>query len=147
MKIGIGNDHTGVALKQEIIKHLEAAGHTCVDFGAYDETPVDYPDIAVKVAGSVKEGSVDTGIVICGTGIGISIACNKVAGIRCALCGDVFSAEATRAHNNANMLALGARVIGPGLALKIVDTFLQTPFSGEVRHQKRIDKLSKIEQK
>lgn len=137
--IGIACDHGGFLLKQEIIAHLKSQHTDIKDFGCENSEAVDYPIYARKVAESVLSGECESGIVICGTGIGISIAANKVSGIRCALCHDCFSAEATRQHNNANMLALGARVVGPGLAIKIVDTFLSTPFSNDERHVKRID--------
>lgn len=137
--IGIACDHGGFLLKQEIIAHLKSQHTDIKDFGCENSEAVDYPIYARKVAESVLSGECESGIVICGTGIGISIAANKVSGIRCALCHDCFSAEATRQHNNANMLALGARVVGSGLAIKIVDTFLSTPFSNDERHVKRID--------
>lgn len=137
--IGIACDHGGFLLKQEIIAHLKSQHTDIKDFGCENSQAVDYPIYARKVAESVLSGECESGIVICGTGIGISIAANKVSGIRCALCHDCFSAEATRQHNNANMLALGARVVGSGLAIKIVDTFLSTPFSNDERHVKRID--------
>ncbi len=139
--IAIGSDHGGFALKSEIIKHLEARGLSYRDFGTYTEASCDYPDFGRAVAKAVASGEYERGIIICGTGIGISITANKVRGIRAALCGDCFSAEACREHNDANILALGARVIGPGLALKIVDTFLDTPFSGDERHVRRISKI------
>lgn len=136
--IAIGSDHGGYALKQEIMKHLEERGMEYKDFGCYDESSCDYPVYARLVASEVAEGSCSKGILICGTGIGISIAANKVPGIRAALCTDCFCAEATRQHNDANILCLGGRVVGAGLALKIVDTFLDTPFSDEERHIRRI---------
>lgn len=136
--IVIGCDHGGFALKQEIIKHLEGRGLKYKDVGCYDEKSCDYPEYARLAAHEVTEGRCERGILICGTGIGISIAANRVPGIRAALCGDCFSAEATRAHNDANILCLGGRVTGGGLALKIVDTFLDTPFSDEERHVRRI---------
>ncbi len=136
--IAIGSDHGGFELKQEIMKHLEERGIDYKDFGCYDESSCDYPMYARLVANEVAEGRCETGILICGTGIGISIAANKVPGIRAALCTDCFCAEATRQHNDANILCLGGRVVGPGLALKIVDTFLDTPFSDEERHIRRI---------
>ena len=136
--IGIGCDHGGYALKQEIIAHLKAQNIEVKDFGCNSTEAVDYPTYGRAVAEAVASGECEKGIVICGTGIGISLAANKVAGIRCALCHDCFSAEATRLHNDANMLSLGARVVGPGLALKIVDTFLNTPFSNDERHLRRI---------
>ena len=140
-KIAIGSDHGGYALKQEIIKYLNEQGIEFEDFGCYSEESCDYPEYGRLVAEEVAAGKFDTGILICGTGIGISISANKVKGIRCALCGDCFSAEATRLHNDANILALGGRVVGAGLAVKIVDTFLNTPFSNEERHLRRIRKI------
>lgn len=139
--IAIGADHGGFALKQEIIDHLKSKNIDVKDYGTYSEDAVDYPDYGHAVAKAVLDGTCQQGIVICGTGIGISISANKIPGIRCALCHDCFSAEATKLHNDANMLALGARVIGPGHALKVVDTFLATPFSGDERHARRISKI------
>lgn len=136
--IGLGSDQAGYALKQEIIQYLEKEGLEYKDYGSYDEQPCDYPVYGKKVAEAVAAGECKKGILICGTGIGISISANKVKGIRAALCSDCFSAEATRLHNDANIVAMGARVVGPGLAVKIVDTFLNTPFSGEERHKRRI---------
>ena len=141
MKIAIGCDHGGYLLKQDILIWLEEHEIDYEDFGCYSTESVDYPIYGEKVARSVASGECDRGIVICTTGIGISIAANKVHGIRAALCGDCFSAEATRQHNDANVLALGARVVGPGLALKIVDTFLDTPFSNGERHIRRIEMI------
>ena len=123
---------------QEVIRHLEDRGLEYKNYGCYSEESVDYPVYAKAAANAVASGECEKGILICGTGIGISIAANKVPGIRAALCHDCFSAEATRQHNDANMLAMGARVIGPGLALKIVDIFLDTPFSNDERHIRRI---------
>lgn len=137
--IAIGCDHGGYELKLEILKHLEKRGLEYVDMGCDSPEAVDYPVYARKVGQAILDGTCEKGILICGTGIGISIAANKMKGIRAALCGDCFSAEATRQHNDANILALGARVVGPGLATMIVDTFLDTPFSGAERHQRRID--------
>lgn len=139
--IAIGCDHGGYALKQEIMKHLAERGLEYKDFGTYSEDSCDYPVYGKAVAHAVADGDCDRGILICGTGIGISITANKVPGIRAALCGDCFSAEATRLHNDANILAMGARVVGAGLALKIVDTFLDTPFSGDERHVRRINMI------
>ena len=139
--IGLGSDQAGYQLKQVIIKHLAERGEEYIDYGSYDEDPVDYPVYGKKVANAIVSGECDKGILICGTGIGISIAANKVPGIRAAVCSDCFSAEATRLHNDANILAFGARVIGPGLATMIVDTFLDTEFSGVERHQRRIDMI------
>ncbi len=137
--IAIACDHGGYQLKQEIKAHLEKRGLAFQDFGCDSEAAVDYPIYARKVADAVLRGECERGILICGTGIGISIAANRIKGIRAALCTDCFMAEATRQHNDANILALGGRVVGPGLALKIVDTFLDTPFSGQERHQRRIE--------
>ena len=142
----IGSDHGGFALKQEIMKHLTERGIEYHDYGTYSDESCDYPEYGEATARAVASGECDRGIVICGTGIGISLAANKVHGIRCALCGDCYSAEMTRRHNDANMLALGARVLGEGLALKIVDTFLDTPFEGG-RHARRIEKLMAIEER
>ena len=137
--IAIACDHGGYELKLEILKHLEKRGLEYIDMGCDSTDAVDYPIYARKVGQAIIDGTCERGILICGTGIGISIAANKMKGIRAALCGDCFSAEATRQHNDANILALGARVVGPGLATMIVDTFLDTPFSGAERHQNRID--------
>lgn len=137
--IAIGCDHGGYELKQEIIEYLNKNNIEFRDFGCDSTDAVDYPIYARKVANSIVSGECSKGILICGTGIGISISANKVQGIRAALCHDCFSAEATRLHNDANIVALGARVVGPGLAIKIVDTFLNTPFSMEERHIRRIE--------
>jgi ribose 5-phosphate isomerase B len=139
--IAIGSDHGGYALKQAIMKHLDERGLPYHDYGTYSDASCDYPDYGRAVAYAVADGDCESGILICGTGIGISITANKVRGIRAALCSDCFSAEATRLHNDANILALGARVLGEGLALKIVDTFLDTPFSNDERHIRRISKI------
>ena len=139
--IGIGSDHGGFELKEAVKKHLEKRGLEYKDFGTYSPASCDYPVYGRAVAKAVASGECDRGIVICGTGIGISITANKVKGIRAALCSDSFSAQATREHNDANILALGARVLGEGLALKIVDTFLDTPFSGDERHMRRISMI------
>lgn len=141
MMIALGSDAAGFELKQTVIKHLEERGLEYKDYGCFDESPCDYPVYGKKVAHAVAEGECDRGILICGTGIGISIAANKVKGIRAALCHDVFSAKATREHNDANILAMGARVIGPGPALLIVDAFLDTEFSNVERHINRINQL------
>lgn len=139
--IAIGSDHGGFELKQAIMKHLKNRGMEYRDYGTFTPESCDYPDFGKAVAHAVAEGECDRGIAVCGTGIGISITANKVHGIRAALCGDCFSAEATRLHNDANILALGARVVGEGLAIKIVDTFLDTPFSNDERHIRRISKI------
>ena len=141
MKIALGCDHGGYAMKEDIKKQLEGLGHEVKDCGTYSTDSCDYPIFGEAAARKVQSGECERGIVICTTGIGISIAANKVPGIRCALCGDCFSAKATRLHNNANVLALGALVTGPGLALEIVDIFLDTPFSEEERHSRRVSQL------
>ncbi|MDY2735455.1 ribose 5-phosphate isomerase B [Intestinibacter sp.] len=147
MKIGLGCDHGGYNLKLEIIKHLESKGIECVDYGtnSADES-VDYPIYGQKVAEAVIAKEVDYGIVCCGTGIGISLAANKVPGIRCAVVSDVFSAKMSKAHNNANMLSLGERVLGKGLALELVDAWINTEFEGD-RHLRRVNLIGDIEKK
>ena len=139
--IAIGSDHGGYALKQEIMAHLKARGLEFKDFGTYTEASCDYPVYAKAVARAVADGTCEKGILICGTGIGVSITANKVPGIRAAVCGDCFTAKATREHNDANVLCMGARVVGPGLAIMIMDTFLNTPFSNDERHIRRISQI------
>ena len=146
MKIALGSDHGGLNLKKQIIMHLKSKNIEITDFGTYTEGSCDYSDYALEVAQAVVAEKFELGILICGTGIGIGIAANKVPGIRAALCNDTFSAHAAREHNNANILTLGERVVGAGLALDIVDTFINAKFQGE-RHQKRIDKITEIEKK
>ena len=141
--IALGCDHGGYDLKQEIKKYLGARNLEYKDFGCMDKSSCDYPVYGRAAAEAVAKGECDRGIVVCTTGIGISITANKIPGIRCALCGDATSARLTRLHNNANMLALGAGIIGTNQALDIVDTFLHTDFSGEERHQRRIDQIEK----
>ena len=144
--IGIGSDHGGYELKEYIKKHLDELGVAYKDYGTNSTESCDYPIYGEAVARAVASGEVERGIVICGTGIGISIAANKVKGIRAALCGDCYSAEYTRRHNDANILAMGARVTGSGLACKIVDTFRSTEFEGG-RHAKRVALISDIEER
>lgn len=139
--IAIGSDHGGFELKEKLMEHLSERGLEYKDFGTYSSASCDYPVYAKAVAKAVASGECDRGIIICGTGIGVSITANKVRGIRAALCGDCFSAEATRQHNDANVLCMGARVVGEGLALKIADTFLDTPFSNDERHIRRISMI------
>jgi ribose 5-phosphate isomerase B len=146
MKIAIGSDHGGFVLKSEVIKMLEQKGYEYKDFGCFTSESVDYPDIGQAVGEAVVSGEFDRGIICCGTGIGISISANKVPGVRAALCGDCFSAKASREHNNANVLSLGERVIGTELAKMIVDIWLTTEFSGG-RHANRIEKIKAIENK
>jgi ribose 5-phosphate isomerase B len=139
--IALGNDHTGYELKKEIMNYLDSKGIEYKDFGCGDVTTSNYPDYAKAVGRAIQRKECEKGILVCGTGIGISIAANKMRGIRAALCHDCFSAEATRLHNDANILAMGARVIGVGHAVKIVETFLNTKFSGDERHINRINML------
>ena len=139
--IAIGSDHGGFELKKKLMEHLSERGLEYKNFGTYSSASCDYPVYAKAVANAVASGECDRGIIICGTGIGVSITANKVRGIRAALCGDCFSAEATRQHNDANVLCMGARVVGEGLALKIADTFLDTPFSNDERHIRRISMI------
>lgn len=140
--IAIGCDHGGYELKLEIIQHLTERGFDIKDLGCNDTNSCDYPVYAKAVADCVAGGEAELGILVCGTGIGMSMAANKVDGIRAALCADCFSAQATREHNNANVLCLGARTLGPGLALMIVDKFVDTPFSNDERHIRRINMYS-----
>ena len=146
MRIIIGCDHGGYELMQEVKEHLSKNGVEYRDFGTDSTAATDYPIYAKRVAKAVLSGECEKGILICGTGIGISITANKFKGIRCALCHDVFSAEATRQHNDANVLAMGGRVVGPGLALMIVDTFLNTAFSEAPRHINRIRQMETEEE-
>jgi len=145
MKIAIGADHAGYRLKETIVPFLRSQGHEVIDVGCHCADSVDYPDYAVPVCDKVVSGEAERGILICGTGIGMSIAANKTPGIRCALVHDLFSAKATREHNDTNVLAMGERVIGPGLAEEIVRVWLETPFSRGERHQGRIAKVSALE--
>lgn len=144
MKIAIGSDHAGFDLKQTIQSHLAAQGYELTDFGTFDKTSCHYPNIAKEVAHAVASGACERGILVCGTGIGMSIAANKVRGIRAAALSDCFTAEATRKHNDANILCLGERTVGPGLALLLTDIFLKTEFEGG-RHQTRVDMISELE--
>ena len=139
--IAIASDQGGYELKQSVMEHLKERGTEYQDLGSYGPESVDYPIYARKVANAVLSGECEKGILICGTGIGVSIQANRFPGIRAALCSDCFSAEATRLHNDANVICLGGRVTGPGLANKLEDTFLDTPFSGAERHQRRINMI------
>lgn len=143
--IAIGSDHGGYDLKQRVIRYLEEKGIPCRDMGCDGKESCDYPVFGHAVARSVAEGECEKGIVICTTGIGISMSANKVPGIRCALCSDTLSAKMTRLHNDANVLAMGAGIVGENLALDIVETFLNTEFSGDERHQRRIDLIEKTD--
>ena len=146
MKIALASDHAGFRLKEQIKEFLIAKNKEYQDFGTYDEDPVDYPDLAYQAADAVHRGDFDRGILVCGTGIGVAITANKVRGIRAAPCSDVFSARCARAHNDANILTLGARVIEKETALEIVETFLQTSFEGG-RHLRRLEKIQDLEDK
>lgn len=144
--IAIGSDHGGYALKQEIMAYLDSLGASYHDYGCYTEDSCDYPDIAEEVCAAINNGDCEKGILICGTGIGISIAANKINGIRAALCADYYSAKYTRLHNDANVICLGGRTIGPGPACELVHVFLTTQFEGG-RHQRRVDKITALENK
>ena len=146
MKIAIACDHGAFDLKQKVAAHLGAKGYEVVDFGTHSKDSCDYPDFAGPAAQAVASGACEKGILLCTTGIGVSITANKVKGIRCALLSDLLSAELTRLHNDTNMMAVGAGVVGENLALAIVDKWLTTPFSREARHQRRIDKMMALEQ-
>jgi ribose 5-phosphate isomerase B len=140
VKVAVGADHAGFALKEEVRRELDAAGHAVRDFGTQSTDSVDYPDYAQRVAEAVRSGAAERGILICGTGIGMAIAANRLPGVRAASCSDTYSARMARAHNDANVLAIGARVVGSGLALDLVRVFLETPFEGG-RHERRVRKM------
>ncbi len=144
-KVALGSDHAGFELKEWLKKRLVEAGYECFDLGTNNSQPCDYPDFSFAVAIAVVSGKCDTGIVVCGTGIGSSIAANKVPRARCALCWNEYTARMARTHNDANILALGARVIGAELAWEIVKVWLETPFSGEERHKRRLEKIASFE--
>lgn len=143
--IAVCCDHGGLSLKKEVLRHLEEKGLEYKDFGTNSPESCDYPDIVKPLCQAIQRGECDKGVIICGTGIGISMAANKMKGIRAALCHDSFSAEYTRRHNDSNIIAFGARVIGPGLALQLLDIFLNTPFEGG-RHAVRVEKMMALEQ-
>lgn len=145
MKIAIGNDHAAPEMKFELIKRLESQGHEVINFGTDTDASCDYPDFAEKVAKAVVSGQCDRGILICGTGVGISIAANKIDGVRCCVCSEPCTARLSREHNNANIIAFGARIVGPAMAEMIVDTFLNTEFAGGERHERRIQKITALE--
>ena len=145
MKIAIGCDHGALDLKNVVVNHLQDKGYEVEDFGTYTKDSCDYPEFAAAAAKAVASGACEKGIVLCTTGIGVSITANKIDGIRCALLSDVWSAKMTRLHNDTNMMAIGAGVVGQNLALEIVDTWVGTEFSGEARHQRRIDKVMALE--
>ena len=143
--IALAADHGGFELKEAVKAHLDELGLEYIDFGTHSTASVDYPDMALPACDAVVSGQCDKALLFCGTGVGISMAANKVKGIRCALLSDVLSAKMTRLHNDTNMMALGAGIVGENLALEIVDTWLSTPFSGEARRQRRIDKVMALE--
>ena len=147
MKIAVACDHGGLALKNAVMDWLGKNGYEAVDYGTDSSCSCDYPDFALKAAEAVAAGECASGVLVCTTGIGISIAANKVRGVRCALCSEPFSAKMTRLHNDANMLALGGGIVGDNLGLEIVKTFLETPFSAEEKHARRIAKIAAIEDK
>ena len=147
MKIAVACDHGGLALKNAVMDWLGKNGYEAVDYGTDSSCSCDYPDFALKAAEAVSAGECASGVLVCTTGIGISIAANKVRGVRCALCSEPFSAKMTRLHNDANMLALGGGIVGVNLGLEIVKTFLETPFSAEEKHARRIAKIAAIEEK
>lgn len=146
MKIGVGCDHGGYPLKGEVLKYLNEHGYETVDYGTDNATmSVDYPEYALKVALGIRKGEIERGVLLCGTGIGMSVAANKVPGIRCAVASDQYSARMAREHNDANIIAIGARVVGSGVAEDILDTFLRTDFSYGERHKHRLDLIAEIE--
>ena len=145
MNISLGCDHAGFTMKRLLIAHLESRGHQVLDCGAFDETPSDYPDWAQAVAQAILSGAAERGILICGSGVGASIAANKIAGMRAGLCHDCYSSHQGVEHDAMNVLCLGARVVGPALAADIVDAFVGAVFSGEERHQRRLDKIDALE--
>jgi ribose 5-phosphate isomerase B len=147
MKIALGADHAGYRLKDVIIPYIQSLGHQVLDLGCNCVDSVDYPDYALSVCEKIVSGEADKGILICGTGIGMTIAANKIPGIRCALVHDLFSAKATREHNDSNVLAMGERVIGPGVAQEIVKVWLETEFSQGERHQNRVNKVQSLEER
>ena len=145
MKISVGCDHGALTLKNKVVEHLKKNGHEVMDFGTHTAASCDYPEFAAAAAKAVASGECEKGIVLCTTGIGVSIAANKVDGIRCALLHETWSAKMTRLHNDTNVMALGAGIVGKNLALEIVDTWLETQFSGDARHARRIEKVMALE--
>ena len=147
MKIAVACDHGGLKLKNAVIKYVEKLGHTCQDFGTYTTDSCDYPDFAVQAAEAVANGACERGILVCSSGIGVSIVANKVPGVRCAHCHDTYCAKYTRLHNDANMIAFGEKVVGEGLMEELVSIFLTTEFEGGERHERRVAKIKAIEKK
>ncbi len=146
MQVGLASDHGGFGLKEDLRALLKSMGVDSVDLGSFDETSVDYPDFGIQVAEKISRGELERGILICGTGIGMSVVANKFPGVRAALANELYSARCSREHNDANILVLGGRVVGPGLAREIVKIWLETPFSGG-RHQRRLEKITALEKK
>jgi ribose 5-phosphate isomerase B len=146
MKIGIACDHGGFGLKEDLNTFVKSMGIDTIDFGSFDETAVDYPDLGILVAEKVSSAELERGILICGTGIGMSIVANKFTGVRAALANELYSAKCSREHNDSNILVLGGRIIGPGLAREIVRIWLETPFAGG-RHQRRLEKITALEKR
>jgi ribose 5-phosphate isomerase B len=146
MKIAVACDHGGFPLKETVLKTVEAAGHEVLDLGAYDDSPSDYPDYAEKAGRAVQRGEADRGIVLCGSGVGASVAANKLRGIRAGLCHDTYSAHQSVEHDDANMLVFGARIIGPELAVEIIRAFLEAEFTAEERHVRRVKKIAALEE-
>jgi RpiB/LacA/LacB family sugar-phosphate isomerase len=147
MRIAIASDHAGFKFKQDLVKELGELGHTVVDLGTNSEDPVDYPDYAVAVGNAVRGGTVERGVLICGSGVGASVAANKLKGIRAGLCHDTYSAHQGVEHDDMNVVVLGARVIGPALGLELVTAFLHATFSGEERHVRRLNKVKALEER
>lgn len=145
MRVAVGMDHAGIPLKQPLLDELARLGHTAIDLGTYSETPVDYPDYALAVAEAIMAGQADLGVLLCGSGVGASMAANKVPGVRAALCHDTYSAHQSREHDDANVLVMGPRVIGPSLARDVLEAFLKARFSGAARHRRRLGKIAAIE--
>jgi ribose 5-phosphate isomerase B len=145
MRVAIGADHAGFPSKQIVIEAVEGAGHTVIDLGTFDARPVDYPDSALVVGRAIQDGAADRGILLCGSGVGVSIAANKLRGIRAGVCHDVYSAHQSVEHDDVNVLCLGPRVVGPSLIVELVGAFLGARFSGEERHQRRLDKINALE--
>ena len=146
MRIAVGADHAGYSMKPVIIEAIEKAGHIVVDFGAFDANPVDYPDYALLIGRALQNDVADRGILLCGSGIGVSIAANKLKGIRAGVCHDIYSSHQAVEHDDMNVLCLGPRVVGPALMVELVNSFLAAQFSGEERHQRRLDKITLMEE-
>jgi len=145
MRVAVGADHAGVSLRETVIQAVKVGGHTVLDLGTFDTQPVDYPDYALAVGRAIQQGEADRGILLCGSGVGVSVAANKLHGIRAGVCHDTYSAHQAVEHDNLNVLCLGPRVIGPALALELVNVFLAARFAGEERHRRRVQKIEAME--